>query len=276
MVYAMTNKELILKLKQSVANEKSLTLEVIKLLSELDRRRYYLELGFSSLFDFATRDLCYEEGAAVRRIQAARLLTEIPEIEVKIASGELGLSSISQAVSFFRKSKTEDKRHVLEKLSYKSARQTAKILADLHPELAQPEKLRELGNDKIELKITITEELHQKLNALKSELSHINPSMNYAELLEILVDKVNKQPVPKKSPPTERVTKSIPAEVKRQVFQRDNGKCTYPNCHSKHLLQYDHIKPKTFEGQHSIDNLRLLCFNHHKLITEKTFGKRTY
>ncbi len=273
----MTNQQLILKLKQTVANEKSLTIEVIKLLSELDKRKYYLELGFSSLFDFTTRELGYEEGAANRRIQSARLLTELPGIEDKVKKGELNLSTLAQANVFFRKTNAtaQDKQDILEKISGKSYRQTAKVLAGLAPELAPAEKQRELGNNKIELKIVISEDLQQKLNDLKSQLSHINPSMNYAELLEILADKMLKQPKPKKSPPAQAATvkKSISAIVKRQVFKRDKGICSYQNCESKHLLQYDHIKPQALGGNHTANNLRLLCFWHHKLMTEKTFGK---
>src|SRR6187402_3396025 len=101
----MTNQQLITELKLKVSAEKSLTLEVIKLLSELDRRKCYLELGFSSLFDFAVRELGYEEGAANRRISAARLMREIPEVEEKVESGELNLSNLTQANQFFRRVK---------------------------------------------------------------------------------------------------------------------------------------------------------------------------
>ena len=81
--------ELIKKLKEKVATEKAMTLEVIKLLQIMDSRKYYLELGYSSLFDFAVRDLGCEEGAAYRRISAARLLQQMPEIESKVEVGDL-------------------------------------------------------------------------------------------------------------------------------------------------------------------------------------------
>ncbi|MCB0348834.1 MAG: HNH endonuclease [Bdellovibrionales bacterium] len=189
--------------------------------------------------------------------------------------GELSLSTLSQANVFFRKTKAsiQEKQIVLEKISGKSYRQTTKVLADLAPELAPAEKHRELGNNKIELKIVITEDLHQKLQDLKSQFSHKNPSMNYADLLEILVNKAIKQPKPKKSPSAPAVTKSISVGLKRQVFKRDKGQCSYTNCKSKHLLQYDHIKSQAFGGEHSVANLRLLCFWHHKMLTEKAFGK---
>jgi hypothetical protein len=269
----MTNKELIHKLKQTVAAEKSLTLEVIKLLSELDKRKCYVELGFSSLFDFATRELGYEESAAVRRIKAARLLQEIPSTHDKIANGDLHLSVVVQAASFFRKTGATNKQEVLDMISNKSTRQAAKILADLAPEVPKPEKTRELGQDKVELKIVISEDLKLKLQTLKSKFSHINPSMNYAELLEILADKALKKIKSKKSPSAPKVTKGISQEIKRQVFERDKGTCSYANCQSKHLLQYDHIRPRAFGGEHTLNNLRLLCFAHHKLVTEKVFSQ---
>ena len=44
---------------------------------ELHRRRLYLALGCSSLFDYATRELGYSEAAAWRRIKAMRLCGEV-------------------------------------------------------------------------------------------------------------------------------------------------------------------------------------------------------
>jgi hypothetical protein len=72
----------------------------------------------------------------------------------------------------------------------------------------------------------------------------------------------------------------IPIKIKQEVYSRDGGCCSYKSsqtkikCQSKHLLQYDHIRPLAFGGQTTVDNLRLLCFQHHKLITEKVFGKQ--
>ena len=74
------NTQLIEKTKMLVQEEKRLTLEILHHLREIERRRLFAEMGFSSLFEFATKNLGYSPAAAYRRIEAMRLLTEIPEI----------------------------------------------------------------------------------------------------------------------------------------------------------------------------------------------------
>lgn len=63
----------------------------------------------------------------------------------------------------------------------------------------------------------------------------------------------------------------IPAGVRRQVWERDQGCCSYEDpvsgrrCGSRHLLQVDHIFPYALGGGAELQNLRLLCFAHHRL-----------
>ena len=67
--------------------------------------------------------------------------------------------------------------------------------------------------------------------------------------------------------PTGRV---IPAAIKRAVWERDQGRCSYVDpttgrrCSSRHLLQIDHIRPWAKGGGAEPDNLRLLCHAHHR------------
>ena len=57
-------------------HEQALQLSVLDHLREIDARRLYLRLGFSSLFDYTVRELRYTEAAAWRRIKAMRLCRE--------------------------------------------------------------------------------------------------------------------------------------------------------------------------------------------------------
>ena len=64
--------------------------------------------------------------------------------------------------------------------------------------------------------------------------------------------------------------RAIPAAVRRQVWQRDEGGCSYVDpvsgrrCGSSHLLQVDHVFPYALGGGSDPPNLRLLCFAHHR------------
>lgn len=62
----------------------------------------------------------------------------------------------------------------------------------------------------------------------------------------------------------------IPEQIRRQVFLRDGGRCTYEDpitgrvCGSKYKLQVDHIKPIALGGDSHIDNLRTTCSSHNQ------------
>ena len=46
-------------------------------------------------------------------------------------------------------------------------------------------------------------------------------------------------------------------EVRREVWNRDNGKCT--ECGAKDYLEYDHIIPVSKGGSNTVNNIQLLC-----------------
>jgi 5-methylcytosine-specific restriction endonuclease McrA len=67
----------------------------------------------------------------------------------------------------------------------------------------------------------------------------------------------------------------IPVKIRTQVLMRDqqNG-CTYKDpktgrtCGSRHGLQFDHIMPFSWGGEHSVDNLTLRCGAHNRFRAE--------
>ena len=95
--------------KALVQKERKLNIEILQHLQEIESRKLYLERGFSSLFDYAIRELGYGEGAAYRRIKAMKLCQDIPETKTQIESGQLNLSTASQLQNFFEKQKRKPK-----------------------------------------------------------------------------------------------------------------------------------------------------------------------
>jgi 5-methylcytosine-specific restriction endonuclease McrA len=47
------------------------------------------------------------------------------------------------------------------------------------------------------------------------------------------------------------------SQIQREIWERDNGQCT--NCGSMYAIEEDHRHPKGKGGQHTIENMRLLC-----------------
>jgi hypothetical protein len=76
----LSDKELLTKVDALVWTENNATAQLLLHLAELDKRESYVELGYTSLYDYMVRKLRYSEGAAVKRITAARCVRDFPEV----------------------------------------------------------------------------------------------------------------------------------------------------------------------------------------------------
>ena len=92
-VAGLSDRRLLQQLKRLTAVEHQIEIVVIDHLRELERRRLYLSMGCSSLFDYATRELGYSEAAAWRRIKAMRLCGEVEGARERMRNGSLTLNS---------------------------------------------------------------------------------------------------------------------------------------------------------------------------------------
>jgi len=67
-----------------------------------------------------------------------------------------------------------------------------------------------------------------------------------------------------------RPSRMIPRAVKREIWQRDGGRCVFTDpesgrpCGSSFALEFDHVKAFSNGGPSTADNLRLYCRNHNK------------
>jgi 5-methylcytosine-specific restriction endonuclease McrA len=69
----------------------------------------------------------------------------------------------------------------------------------------------------------------------------------------------------------------IPAAVKRAVWRRDEGRCTFVaasgrRCEARHRLEFDHVVPVALGGGSTVAGLRLLCRTHNQLEAEIALG----
>jgi 5-methylcytosine-specific restriction endonuclease McrA len=69
----------------------------------------------------------------------------------------------------------------------------------------------------------------------------------------------------------------IPAAVKREVWRRDEGRCTFVaesgrRCDSGAHLEFDHIEPVARGGCATVENLRLRCRAHNQYEAEQVYG----
>ena len=301
----ISNEALVNQLKNLVAHERNILTNILWHLSEVEKRRIHLEEGYPSLFAYATQVLGYSAAQAYRRISAMRLLREVPEIESSIEAGKLNLTHLTLAQEHFKSEMRNrnsvalnEKRELLSTLENKTTREAEKIVHGLSPSIAFKERERVITDELTEIRFIASEALLQKLNRFKEIDSHVQVNPTYAELFERLVDLVLKQKDPELNQKNSRFSapkiqdepsgsfevssqnpRLIPAALKRAVYARDHGVCTYQNsktgqkCGSKYQLQFDHAIPIAKGGRSTASNIRLRCRQHNMLEAIHVFGE---
>ncbi len=69
----------------------------------------------------------------------------------------------------------------------------------------------------------------------------------------------------------------IPARVRRAVWERDGGRCTFVSarghrCNAQRFLEFDHVVPVARGGASTVEGLRLRCRAHNQYEAERVFG----
>ena len=95
-VGALSDRELLRETRNLVRHERHLQGAIIDHLAEIRARGLYLERGFSSLFDYAVRELGYSDAAAARRIGAMRLCADQTDAREGLRDGSLTLSAAAE------------------------------------------------------------------------------------------------------------------------------------------------------------------------------------
>ncbi len=277
----MTNRELETKLETLVQKEREITLEILRLILEVERRG--LHLPFRNLQNYLVKKYKYSYPAANGRVQAARLLKSVPRAEEKILTGDLNLSTMAQTQTVFNRVDVseEEKAEVVEKMSGKSCQENEKILATLFPEEAPvKESFRRVNAEDSRLSILLEKEGRAALERVKELLSHSYSGASWAEIVTFLaLDYVKrKDPLARSKTDGEKKSK---AAVKRQALQRAEGQCEYTNpetnerCRSRYRVQVDHIIPTARGGTDELENYRCLCQPHNLLEAQRILGKET-
>lgn len=297
---ALSNDKLILAVRTLVKEERRITREILDHINEVERRRLYADLGFSSVFDWLVKDLGYSESAAYRRMQAARILRAVPEAAEKLESGALGLTVLSKVQTLIRadekrtgeKISNDEKSDILAKVESCSGREAEHRLASHFPDVAQvKEKVRAVSEDQVSVQVTFTREQYEKLKRIQELLSHSHIDASNAALLDAAMDVFleKKDPLKKtvkpRSPQSDTsaevksYTTALKPSIRNAILKKSDGRCEYRDpasgrrCDSRHFLEVDHTRPRAHGGTNEPGNLRALCRTHNLLMAERIFGR---
>lgn len=141
------------------------------------------------------------------------------------------------------------------------------------PDLASTAVLLE----RYSLRVTIDHKTHQKLRYAQTLLSHAVAGGDIAQVLdralEALILQLERQKFgattrPRRARPSAR-RRYVPAHVRRAVWERDKGQCTFTGpsgkrCQARRYLEFDHVHPVAQGGRGTIDNMRLRCRAHNQ------------
>ncbi|MFZ4403093.1 MAG: hypothetical protein ACOYOK_03235, partial [Pseudobdellovibrionaceae bacterium] len=232
------------KLVDLTSRERKLTTHILWHLAEVDRRKLYLQMAYPSFFEYLVTGLGYAPASAQRRIDAARLLAQLPQNESqqvaqKIEAGDLNLTQISKLQSFSRQARKEtgqavspeQKSQILQQLANQSVVQTEKILAKaLDIKTEQPTRTQVQQDDSVRVELTFSAEeiiwIKQAQDllsnatggGLKETLVHLAKTLVSKEQQERSKAQIKTQ-IPEKS--------DVPSlTARRQVLQRDQC-CQY-------------------------------------------------
>jgi hypothetical protein len=146
-------------------------------------------------------------------------------------------------------------------------------------------RLTPLSPGRFALQVTIGQSTHDKLRHAQALLRHRIPSGDIAEVLdcalEALVQQLEKRKCAATDTPRQRRSAAngryVPAEVRRAVWQRDGGQCTFVSdrghrCEARAFLEFDHVDPVARGGQTTAERMRLRCRAHNQYAAECTFG----
>lgn len=278
--------------------------DLIAILQEIDECKGYRELGYKSLFEYATHGLGLSESVSFNFITVARKSKEVPKLQEMIQKQEITLSNARTIAPVLT---SENQAKWLSAAATLSKRVLEKEIAHMFPERQVQERARYISENRIELKLGISEDLHENLKHVQDLVSSQSRSASSLEdtlrvVIEFYIERKDPQkkaeraekrviiahpstsvsPVPGQAQlphatmtpvliASQHNSRCIPARLEHLVRLRDRGQCTHKSstgerCSEKRWLEIHHIKPLSKGGVTQLDNLTLICRGHHLVV----------
>lgn len=160
------------------------------------------------------------------------------------------------------------------------------------PAPAPPTVVQPLAPARYRVQFTASAELHHKLERLRALMRSEVPDGDLGAIIERAVaeklERLEARRFARTSAPrrglseteTSPSSRHIPAAVRRAVRERDGNRCRYVDergkrCAEGDRLEFHHRHPYGFGGDHSPQNIRLMCRAHNEYLAERDYGKAT-
>ncbi len=256
--------------------------------AEFDRLKGWRALGHAGLFPFLHRELGLSKSAAFFRMRAAQLIQQFPEIIQPLRDGRLCISTEAELGKVIT---PENKPEVLSRFFHRSKQEAKIVSAELAPMPHPPVTAVVTTVHPVQQPSARPETLVLETSSQTVSLGELapaeSPSPGAPEPeagLDLLLARDAKKkrlvahPRPRKpanEPPLD--SRHVPAEVRRAVWERDQGRCQWPLegggvCGSQYKVEFDHITPWAQGGPTTKENGRLLCGPHNDHACRLAYG----
>ena len=292
----MNNGEFHVEFEKAARVHQSSVIAILHFINDCERRKSYLDLGYSSIWDYCVRKLTYSSASSGRYIQAARCILKHPEMLPMLEARELSISTICLIASSLD---DDNKDYILERVRGRSRRDVEEIMRDFRPPLELRDRMvpvRAVTPDGVQnmvfTQFLAPDEYAQVFDDVRNLLPG-DPSYGDISLTVFREYRDRHHPIARLARRERKGSASlhshrwewsdttqsrhIPDEVRDVVFSRDGGQCTFvapdgTRCQCRKGLHVDHITPFANHGPLSLSNLRLLCGGHNRLAAEKAMG----
>jgi hypothetical protein len=142
-----------------------------------------------------------------------------------------------------------------------------------------------LAPERYKIQFTATRATHDKLRRAQELLRHAVPTGDPAEIwdraLTLLLKDLERTRVaavatPKPSRGVADGSRHIPADVKRAVWARDEGRCAFVGsrgrCAERGFLEWHHVTPFAAGGPATVENIQVRCASHNRYEATLFFG----
>ena len=262
----LSDQNLLFQTKHLVQKERNITIHVLRHLSEIEFRKLYLKRGFSSLFDYAVKELGYSHSSAYRRIKAMKLCRTVPEVTSKLKSGDLNLTTMSQVQTYFEKQDKKVKaiqKNLNLKNSQKVFENTDKTQSEINKiapasgcvKTEIPDKTK---TDEQEFNLKNSQEVFENTDKTRSEINKIAPAAACVKTEISDKTKTDEQGfnLNQKLDLLEKVTGKSSRQTERLLCESDPE--IYQIKEKARYLNKDQVEIKLTLNKNSFDNLERL------------------
>jgi hypothetical protein len=157
------------------------------------------------------------------------------------------------------------------------------------PAVVAPAAMTPIAPHRYKVQFTAGAELHGKIERARALLRRQIPDGDLAAVVDramsLLLRELERArfagtPAPRKNVDEVDATprsRHIPDPIRRAVWERDGGQCTFRDrhgrrCPARERIEFHHVTPFAQGGDHGIDNVRLACSLHNAYQAELDYG----